>query len=64
MTDDTTKRGGADRLRINIRQVFEVRYWTKALGVTKATLIEAVKAVGPMVADVKEYLIERIRAAK
>jgi len=64
MTDDTTKRGKADRARINTGQAFEVRYWRKVLGVTKLTLIMAVKAVGPMVRDVKRYLIERIKSAK
>ena len=64
MTDDTTKRGKADRTRINTRQAFEVRYWRKAFGVTKLTLIMAVKAVGPLVKEVKQYLINRIRAAK
>ena len=63
MTDDTTKRGKPDRIRINVRQVFERRYWTKAFGVTEATLREAVKAVGPMVVDVKEWLVERIENA-
>jgi len=63
MSDDTTKRGKADRTRINTRQAFEVRHWTKTLGVTKQTLMAAVKAVGPMVKDVKRYLIEKIRAA-
>lgn len=63
MTDDTTKRGAPDRIRINIRQAFEVRYWTKAMGVTRAALTQAVKAVGPMVKDVKRWLIEKIEKA-
>ena len=64
MADDTTKRGKADRIRINIRQAFEIRYWTKAFGITKQMLIGTVKVVGPMVKNVKRYLINRIRAAK
>jgi len=64
MTDDTTKRGQHDRIRINVKQAFEVRHWTQALGVTRVALTAAVKAVGPMVQDVKRYLIERIQSAK
>lgn len=64
MTDDTTKRGKADRIRINIKQHFEVRYWTKALGCTKKQLIDTVKEAGPMVPDVKALMIKRIKEAK
>ena len=63
MSDDKTKTGHADRIRINVRQVFEVRHWTKAFGVTKASLLAAVKEVGPMVKDVRAFLIEKIRNA-
>lgn len=64
MADDKRKTGKADRIRINVRQVFEVRHWTKALGITKACLLEAVKAAGPMLADVKKYLIQKINEAR
>lgn len=60
MPDDRTKRGSADRKRINAHQVFERRYWQKALGVTKAELIALVKAHGPMVADVKRARIKQL----
>jgi hypothetical protein len=63
MSDDPKKRGKHDRIRINVRQIFERTYWTKALGITQARLREAVAAVGPMVKDVKRYLIERIEKA-
>jgi hypothetical protein len=63
MADDKTKAGKADRIRVNVNQKHELRRWCEAFGVTKGTLQEAVKAVGPMVADVKKYLIDRIAAA-
>ena len=56
MADDLKKRGPADRSRINVREPHEVRYWTKALGVSGAKLQELVKRVGPMVKDVKKAL--------
>lgn len=56
MADDLTKRGPPDGKRININEDWEVRDWVKHFGVTKQQLIDAVKAVGPMTADVKRHL--------
>lgn len=56
MADDLTKTGRADDTRINIHQDYEARYWSQQLGVTIDRLREAVRAVGPMVRDVKRYL--------
>lgn len=56
MSDNTTNRGAADRSRINIHQDHEVRYWCAHFGVTAAQLHAAVRAVGPMVADVRRHL--------
>jgi hypothetical protein len=64
MTDNTRKTGEHDRIRINVNQRYELRYWTMALGVTAMRLREAVGKVGPMVTNVKQYLIERIQAAE
>lgn len=63
MSDDLTKRGKQDRIRISIKQTFERLYWCKAFGITQTTLREAVKQSGPMVRDVKLYLINRIKEA-
>lgn len=63
MTDDTKKAGKSDRIRINVNQAFERQHWCKSLGVTKETLRLAVKAAGPMLKDVKAYLIENITNA-
>lgn len=54
--DDKTKPGSPDSKFINVNEEYEVAYWTKELGVTKAELEAAVKAVGTSVSAVKEYL--------
>lgn len=56
MSDDLKNTGKQDDIRINVNQDHEVSYWTKELGVSEAKLREAVKAVGPLVKDVKKYL--------
>ena len=56
MPDDVTRRQPEDPQRININQDWELDYWSKRLGCTKAELIAAVKKVGPMVEDVKKEL--------
>ena len=56
MADDKTKRGGADRDRVNVHEDYEVRHWTAKFGCSKAELEQAVKAVGPMAKDVEAYL--------
>ena len=59
MADDLTNRGSADRKRIALKQEHEVRYWTKALGVSEQRLREAVAAVGHMADDVRAWLAVR-----
>jgi hypothetical protein len=56
MPDNLTKTGPADDSRINIHQDYELRYWSQQLGVTPNTLRQAVRAVGPMVKDVRRHL--------
>ena len=56
MSDDTSKRGGADRSRINMNQPHEVAYWTKALGVSEEQLKQAVKSVGSGAEEVRRHL--------
>ena len=56
MPDDLTKRGPADRNRVNIHEPWERKYWSNHFGVSEAELIAAVNAVGVMVADVKRKL--------
>jgi hypothetical protein len=58
MSDDKTKSHGQDRERINIHQDYELRDWSKSLGVTPERLKEAVQAVGDRADKVREYLKE------
>jgi hypothetical protein len=44
--DNLTKGVQPDRSKINMSEDFEVRYWTKALGVDRAALQKAVDKVG------------------
>lgn len=48
-----------DRKLISLREDYEVRYWTQALGVTRQELIDAVQAVGPSAQTVRDYLASR-----
>lgn len=59
MADDKTKRGGADRTRINIHEDYEVRDWSEKFGVTHQELLEAVQAVGDRAEDVERHLAHR-----
>jgi Protein of unknown function (DUF3606) len=56
MSDDLSKRGPADRSRINVHEAWELKWWTTELGVTEDTLKNAVKTVGVMVEKVREHL--------
>lgn len=56
MPDDLHNRGPADRARINIHEPWEVKWWTKELGVTEAQLKAAVAAVGVSAAAVRRHL--------
>ncbi|QJD91667.1 DUF3606 domain-containing protein [Duganella dendranthematis] len=56
MSDDLKNRGGQDRLRINVNEEHEVRYWTQELNVTKEELERAVKTAGVMAVDVRKHL--------
>ena len=56
MADDPTKRGAADRSRVNINEDHELDYWTKRFGCSRDQLKRAVEKAGPMVADVQREL--------
>lgn len=63
MTDNTSKRGKQDRTRINLGQAHERAYWCPRLYINQKELRRIVGLVGPMVADVKKFLIDRINNA-
>jgi len=56
MADDRSKRGPADRRRINMNEDYEVRYWTETLGVSKEELAKTVVRVGPSADAVRREL--------
>lgn len=56
MADDTGKRDYRDRDRINRDEPYEVEYWAKTLGVSKAQLLTAIDKAGVMVKDVRRQL--------
>ena len=56
MADDLTNRGPQDRSRISMSEDYEVRYWTKALGLSKEELQKLVDEHGNSAANIKEVL--------
>ena len=54
--DNLTKRVQPDRSKINMSERFEVRHWTKALGVDLETLQKAVDKVGNSAAAIRKEL--------
>jgi hypothetical protein len=59
MTDDLKDRGPQDRSRINLNEDWEIRYWTKELGVTKERLEDAIAKVGNSTDAVREQVAKR-----
>jgi len=56
MSDDKTQSGGQDRRRIDVHQDYELRDWSKKLGVSADELKRAVAKVGDRVEDVEREL--------
>ena len=54
--DSLTKKEQPDRSKINIDQPHEVKYWVRALGVSKEDLQKAVDKVGNSAATVRKEL--------
>jgi len=54
--DNLTKRDQRDRSKINMHEDFEVKYWTKELGVSKEQLQRAVNKVGNSAATVRKEI--------
>lgn len=47
----------ADTIRINLASSTEVNYWCQVLNCSETRLRNAVLVVGPLVADVRAYLL-------
>jgi hypothetical protein len=56
MPDNLKERAPQDASRINLGEDWEVRYWTKALGVGEERLRELVRQHGNSAAAVKQAL--------
>jgi hypothetical protein len=54
--DKLTKKDQRDRAKINMHEEFEVKYWTRALGVSKEKLRQVVDKVGNSAAAVRKEL--------
>jgi 3-oxoacyl-[acyl-carrier-protein] synthase III len=54
--DDLRKRDTADRSKINMHEAFEIKYWTKELGISKDRLQQVVDKVGNSAAAVRKEL--------
>jgi len=54
--DNLQKKGTADRSKINMSEAFEVKYWSKELGVSKDKLQQLVDKVGNSAAAVRKEL--------
>jgi 3-oxoacyl-[acyl-carrier-protein] synthase III len=54
--DSLQKRRATDRSKINMSEAFEVKHWTKELGVSKEKLQQLVDKVGNSAAAVRKEL--------
>jgi Protein of unknown function (DUF3606) len=57
--DNLTKRDTPDRSKINMHESWEVKYWTRELGVSQAELQKVVDKVGNSAATVRKELAHR-----
>jgi predicted RNA-binding protein YlqC (UPF0109 family) len=56
MTDSLTRRDQPDRSKINMKEDYEVHYWTKHLNISKEELQKIVDKVGNSAAAVRKEL--------
>lgn len=56
MADDRRKTGSPDNKRINVNEPYELRDWSKRLGVSEQKLRETVQRVGTSADEVKRRL--------
>ena len=58
MPDDKTKRGPADRSRINVNEPYELDYWSKEFDLTPEQLRQLVAKHGTSVETIRQLLGE------
>lgn len=54
--DNLKNKGQPDRSRINLNEDYEVKYWTRHLGVSREDLEKAISKVGNSVAAIRKEL--------
>jgi len=59
MSEDRSNRGEPDRSRINLGEAYELRYWTKTLGVGPQELMDVIGEVGNSPERVREHLRQK-----
>jgi hypothetical protein len=57
--DNLTKRDTPDRSKINMHESWEVKYWTRELGISREELQKIVDKVGNSAAAVRKELANR-----
>lgn len=60
MSDNLKVRGAQDRTRINVNEDWELRYWTKELGVSEDRLREFVNRHGVSADNVRRALGKKV----
>jgi hypothetical protein len=60
MADEKMKRGKSDLDRIDISKAYELQDWSTRFGITPEHLMAAVRAVGPIAADVARHLGKKV----
>jgi hypothetical protein len=59
MASEKIDAGNLDRIRINVREDYDVRDWSSKFGITENRLKATVAMVGPRVGDVARALGKR-----
>lgn len=56
MSDSLKKRGRMDRLKINVNEYYELKYWSHKFGVSRDELKRLVRDFGERAADIEKAL--------
>ena len=48
-----------DLTHVNVNHYYDLQYWMNRFSVTEDKLREALKEVGPVTADIEEYLVQK-----
>ena len=62
MTDDTSKQGAADRIRVSGEQGYELRYFARKHGLTTAQATDLIRRIGNDRAKLNEAAVKLRRS--